>query len=180
MLFKEGAKAPFMDRTFVSVDEMIVVLRSQMGPGIVKGKSMQVDWQLGIGYGDNKRRSPLRDILRSSVGDSGSSDLMAIRNRVLDEIDRLAEAYPGRVYCDHKKNAAQLKRVGSTEAFLEVRFGPHDVSKYPKGYIVRRDRALRSLAVPVDVKKRFAAYCGRELGDTQGFIRAAEQLIGYF
>ena len=179
MLFHGQEKRPFIDQTFTSVDQMLEVLGHHLRPGMVKGNPVQFDWRWGIGHKDKTIYTPLKEVLSSAIEPSDRSDSVDVRRHLLDEIDRLAEAYTDKVYRDHTENAAQLKRIGNKDAFVEIQFGSMNLKKYPKGYVVRRSEALGSLPVPDDVRDRFASYCGRELDDVPEFIKVTEELIGY-
>ncbi len=178
MLFRGQEKRPFIDQTFTSVDQMLEALGHHLRPGVVKGNPAQFEWQWGIGHKDKMSSKPLKEILSSATGPSDRPDV-DVRRYLLDEIDRLAEAYTDKVYRDHTENAAQLKWIRSKDAFVEIRYGSENLEKYPKGYVVRRSEALGSLHVPDDVRDRFASYCGRGLDDVPGFIKVTEELIGY-
>lgn len=180
MLFRGQDKKPFIDPTFTSVDQMLEILGQHLRPGVVSGNPVHFDWQWGIGHKGKTIYTPLKEILSSAIEPPDRPDLVDVRRYLLDEIDRLAEAYADKVYRDHTENAAQLKQIGSKDAFVEIRYGSENLKKYPKGYVVRRSEALNSLRVPDDVRDRFASYCGRELDDASGLIEAAEALIGYF
>lgn len=180
MLFRGQEKEPFITPIFASVDQMLEKLSQHLRPGVISGNPVNFDWQWGIGHKDKTIYTPLKEILTSAIEPPDSLDSVDIRRYLLDEIDRLAEAYADKVYRDHTENAAQLKQIGSKEAFLEIRYGYENLKKYPKGYVVRRSETLNSLHVPDDVRNRFASYCGRELDNVPGFIEASEALIGYF
>ena len=158
---------------------MLKVLSPQLRFGVVEGDPTHFDWHWGIGYKDKTISRPLREMLGSAIEPSALSETIDVRHQLLDEIDRLAEAYTDKVFRDHTENAAQLKRVGAKDAFLEVRFGNGNLKKYPNGYVVRRSKVLAALPVPDDVKARFAKYCGREIGEWLELITATEELIGY-
>jgi hypothetical protein len=186
MLFRENGSKPFLDETFTSVDQMLEILAPHLRPGVVKGK--QFNWRWGIGHKDKSIYPPLQDILSPAIESSAIGESIPVRSEIertndrrglLDEVDRLAEAYPDKVYRDHTEDAAQLKRIGSNDAFVEIRFGPDNLKKYPKGYVTQRSNALAALPAPDDVRDRFAGYCGRELDDVPGFIKVTEELIGY-
>lgn len=177
-LFREKGDEPFFKETFTSVDQMLEALGPHLRPGVVKGNPAQFDWQWGIGHKDKRSYKPLKEILSPATGPTDRPDV-DVGRYLLDEIDRLAEAYPDKVYRDHTENAAQLKWIGSKDAFVEIRYGSENLKKYPKGYVVLRMEALGSLPVPDDVRDRFASYCGRGLDDVPGFIKVTEELIGY-
>ena len=188
MLFREQGGKPFFDETFASVDQMLETLAPHLRPGVVKGNAERFNWRWGIGHKDKLIDHPLKDILSPAIESSiigtttparSEIERTNVRRDLLDEVDRLAEAYPDKVYRNHTENAAQLKRSGSTDAFIEIRFGAENLKKYPKGYVARRSNALAGLPVPGDVRERFAGYCGRELDDVPGFISVTEELIGY-
>lgn len=179
MLFRKKDKTPYIDQTFTSVEQMLEVLSPLLRSGVVEGDPSHFDWQRGIGYKDMASFKPLREMLGSAIEPSVRLETVDVRHQFLDEIDRLAEAYTDKVFRDHTENAAQLKRIGAKDAFLEVRFGYDNLKKYPKGYVVRRSEALAALPVPGDVKARFARCCGREIGELSELITATEELIGY-
>jgi hypothetical protein len=179
MLFRGQEKRPYIDQTFTSVDEMLDVLGHHLCPSVVKGNPAQFDWQWGIGHKDKIFCKPLKETLSSAVEPLDSSDSVDIRHQLLDEIDRLADAYTDKVYRDHTENAAQLKRIGNKDAFVEIRFGSENLKKYPKGYVVKRTEALAALPIPDDIREHFASYCGRGIDDVSGFIKVIEELIGY-
>ena len=193
ILFREKGDEPFLNETFTSVDQMLEALGPYLRPGMVKGNSEQFDskWKWGISHKNKSTVIPLKSTLSSAIGSSAIVNSIAVRSdkervnpidvrrNLLDEVDRLAAAYAESVYRDHTKDAAQLKRMGSNDAFVEIRFGTRNLKKYPKGYVARRSNALAALPVPDDVKDRFAGYCGRALDDVPGFISVTAELIGY-
>lgn len=193
ILFPEEGKEPIHKEpfNFTTVDQMLETLGPYLRPGMVKGNSEQFDWKWGINHKNKSTVKPLKDILSSAIESSAIGDSIPVRSEtervnpidvrrnLLDEVDRLAAAYAESVYRDHTKDAAQLKRIGSNDAFVEIRFGPENLKRYPKGYVVLRAEALSALPVPNDVRDRFTGYCGRELEDVPGFIKVTEELIGY-